>query len=93
LMVVGRDLEEFRSFISQRLFKLRMYNVLEDGRQLFCVALTVRCEDPVGWIAVWRRCYDSLNDAAEFLASIDTIARNRLGEWLVVEVEHLQVTS
>jgi hypothetical protein len=54
---------------------------------LYCVGLLVRCEDPGGWVAAWRRCYGEVEKAAELLNSIEPLARSRLGGLLaVVEV-------
>jgi hypothetical protein len=59
--------------------RLRLYKASEDGVTLYCVGLLVRHEDPGGWVAVWRRCYDEVEKAAELLNSIEPLARSRLG--------------
>jgi hypothetical protein len=80
----GRGLMDFREFIAQPLFRLGIYKVSEGN---YCVGLLVKCEDPGGWIAIWRRCYDNIEDAILLLENIERTARNRLGDLLfAVEV-------
>jgi hypothetical protein len=78
-------LEDFRRFIEQPLFVLSVYKAPEGN---YCVGLLVKCDDPGGWIAVWRRCYGDLEAAEELLNSIELLAKNRLGDLLLaVEVK------
>jgi hypothetical protein len=81
---VYRDLDDFRRFLILSLFRLGLYKTFEDNKPMYCVGLLVRCEDPGGWVAVWRRCYDKVEKAAELLNNIESLARNRLGELLAV---------
>jgi len=81
---VSRELEDFRRFISLNIFGLRLYKVFEGNKPVYCVGLVVRCEDPGGWVAVWRRCYDKVEKAAELLNGIEPLARNKLRELLAV---------
>jgi hypothetical protein len=83
---VGRDLDDFRRFILLRLFRLRFYKMFEDDKPVYCVGLVVRCQDPDGWFAVWKRCYDSVDKARELFAGVEALAKNRLGDLLLVEV-------
>jgi hypothetical protein len=76
---VSGDLDGFRRFLLLSMFRLRLYKASEDGVTLYCVGLLVRCEDPRGWVAVWHRCYDEVEKAAELLNSIEPLARSRLG--------------
>jgi hypothetical protein len=82
----SRDLDDFRRFLLLRLFRLRFYKVFEGDKPVYCVGLVARCEDPDGWFAVWRRCYDSVGKARELFAGVEALAKNRLGELLLVEV-------
>jgi hypothetical protein len=83
---VGRDLDDFRRFLLLRLFRLRFYKTFEDDKPVYCVGLVVRCQDPDGWFAVWKRCYDSVDKARELFAGVESLAKNRLGDLLLVEV-------
>jgi hypothetical protein len=82
---VGRDLDDFRRFVLLSMFRLRLYKVAEQGKTAYCVGLLVRYEDPDGWIAVWRRCYDSLEKALELYSVVEPLARNRLRDLIIVE--------
>jgi hypothetical protein len=91
----GSGLEDFKRFIAQPLFRLGIYKV-SDGN--YCVGLLVRCDEPRGWIAVWHRCYDNVEDATLLLENIERAARNMLGDLLLVievrlgeEVKRLQL--
>jgi hypothetical protein len=81
---LGRDLDDFRRFMLLSIFKLGLYKAFEDSKPVYCVGLLVRCEDPGGWVAVWSRCYDKVEKAAELLKSIEPLARNKLGGLLAV---------
>jgi hypothetical protein len=83
---VGRDVDDFRRFIMLRLFRLRFYKSFEDGKPVYCVGLVVRCQDPDGWVAVWHRCYDNVEGVRELFDGVEMLARNRLGDLLLVEV-------
>jgi hypothetical protein len=82
---INRDLDDFRRFLSLRLFRLRLYKSFEGDQPIYCVALVVRCQDPDGWFAVWRRCYDTLEKARGLFDGVETLAKNKLGERLLVE--------
>jgi hypothetical protein len=82
----SRDLDDFRRFLLLRLFRLRFYKTFEGDKPVYCVGLVVRCEDPDGWFAVWRRCYDSMEKARGLFAGVEALAKNRLGDLLLVEV-------
>lgn len=85
---IGRDLDDFRRFLLLSIFRLGLYKTFEDNKPAYCVALLVRCEDPGGWVAVWQRCYDKVEKAAELLKNIEPMARGRLGNLLsVVEIK------
>jgi hypothetical protein len=84
---VSSDLDDFRRFSILSLFRLRLYRSIEDNKQIYCVALLVRCEEPQGWIAIWRRCYDSLEKASELYNAVAPLAKNRLRDLLLVEIE------
>jgi len=76
------------------MFRLRLYKVAEHGKTAYCVGLLVRHEDPDGWIAVWRRCYDSLEKALELYSVAEPLARNRFRDLVIVETsvtEHQSV--
>jgi hypothetical protein len=91
---IGRDLDDFKRFMLLSLFRLRLYRTFEDNKPVYCVGLVVRCEDPGGWISIWRRCYDEVEKTAGLLGYIEPLARSRLGELLIVEVYHQpQVTQ
>jgi hypothetical protein len=83
---INRDLDDFRRFLSLRLFRLRFYKSFDGDKPVYCVGLVVRCQDPDGWFAVWRRCYDSVEKAKVLFDGLETLAKNRLGELLLVEV-------
>jgi hypothetical protein len=83
---VSGDLNDFGSFLSLRLFRLRFYKSFEDGKLVYCVGLVVKCQDPDGWVAVWRRCYDSMDKARELFAGVEPLARNRLEGLLLIEL-------
>jgi hypothetical protein len=83
---INRDLDDFRRFLSLRLFRLRFYKSFDGDKPVYCVGLVVRCQDPDGWFAVWRRCYDSVEKAKGLFDGLETLAKNRLGELLLVEV-------
>jgi hypothetical protein len=83
---VGRDVEDFRQFVMLRLFKLVLYTMFRGNRMVYCVGLLVRCDEPDGWFAVWSRCYEGLEEARELFNGIELLARNRLGDLLLVEV-------
>jgi hypothetical protein len=85
---VSRDLDDFRRFTLLSLFRLRLYRSLEDNKQTYCVALMVRCEEPQGWIAIWHRCYNNLEKAVELYNAIEPLAKNRLRDLLLIEIEH-----
>jgi hypothetical protein len=87
---VYKDIDDFRRFITLSLFRLRLYKTFDGNNPVYCVALMVRCEEPQGWIAIWRRCYDSLEKAAELLATVETLAKNRLREIIIIEAYHQQ---
>jgi hypothetical protein len=77
-------LEDSGRFIAQPLFVLSVYKAPEGG---YCVGLLVGCDDPGGWIAVWRRCYGDIEAVVELLNSIEPLAKSRLGDLLfAVEV-------
>jgi hypothetical protein len=82
----SRDLDDFRRFLLLRLFRLRFYKSFEGDKPVYCVGLVVRCQDPDGWFAIWKRCYDSMEKARELFGGVETLAKNRLGELLLVEV-------
>jgi hypothetical protein len=82
----SRDLDDFRRFLLLRLFRLRFYKTFEDDKPVYCVGLVVRCQDPDGWFAVWKRCYDSVDKARELFNGVEALAKNRLGDLLLVEV-------
>ena len=83
---VGRDVEDFRRFIMLRLFRLVFYKTFEGNNPVYCVGLVVRCEDPDGWVNVWNRCYGDLDTARKLFDVVEVIAKNRLGDLLLVEV-------
>jgi hypothetical protein len=87
---VYKDIDDFRRFIMLSLFRLRLYKTLDGNNPVYCVALMVRCEEPQGWIAIWRRCNDSLEKATELLATVETLAKNRLRDILIIEAYHQQ---
>ena len=60
----GRDLDDFRRFLTLSLFRLGLYKTYEDNKPIYCVGLLVRCEDPGGWVAVWQRCYDKSREGS-----------------------------
>lgn len=82
---VSNDLDDFRRFTLLSLFRLRLYRTLEDNKQMYCVALLVRCEEPAGWISIWCRCYDNLEKASELYNMVESLAKNRLRDLLIVE--------
>jgi hypothetical protein len=85
---LSRDVESFRKFIQPGIFGLSAYKTFDQNNPLYCVALLVMCEEPQGWIAVWRRCYAESEKAEELLNSIEPLARNRLGDLLfMVEIK------
>jgi hypothetical protein len=84
---VSNDLDDFRRFTLLSLFRLRLYRYLEDNKQVYCVALMVRCEEPQGWIAIWHRCHDSLEKASELYNAIEPLAKNRFRDLLLIEVD------
>jgi hypothetical protein len=85
---IGRDLDDFRRFLLLSIFRLGLYKTFEDNKPMYCVSLLVRCEEPGGWVAVWQRCYDKVEKAAELLNGIEPLARNKLGQLLaVVEIK------
>ena len=83
---VSRDVEDFRRFLMLRLFRLVFYRTFEGNKLVYCVGLLVRCEDPDGWVGVWHRCYEGLEMAKKFFDVVEVIAKNRLGDFLLVEV-------
>ena len=84
----AQDLESFREFIQSGIFGLTAYKAHDQNNPLYCVALLVMCEEPRGWVAVWRRCYSSPEKAEELLKSIEPLAKNRLGDFLLfVEIK------
>jgi hypothetical protein len=85
---IGRDLDDFRRFLLLSIFRLGLYKTFEDNKPMYCVGLLVRCEEPGGWVAIWRRCYDKVEKAAELLNGIEPLARSKLGQLLaVVEIK------
>jgi hypothetical protein len=84
LKVRAQDLESFREFIQSGIFGLTAYKAHDQ----YCVALLVMCEEPRGWVAVWRRCYGSPEKAEELLKDIEPLAKNRLRDLLLfVEIK------
>jgi hypothetical protein len=81
---IGRDLDDFRRFLLLSIFRLGLYKTFEDNKPMYCVGLLVRCEEPGGWVAIWRRCYDKVEKAAELLNGIEPLARSKLGQLLAV---------
>jgi hypothetical protein len=81
---VYRDLDGFRRFLILSIFRLVLYKTFEDNKPMYCVSLLVRCEEPGGWVAIWRRCYDKVEKAAELLNGIEPLARSKLGQLLAV---------
>jgi hypothetical protein len=86
---VDRDLNEFNRFIDLRLFRLKFYKTFEDGKPVYCIGLLVRCEDPGGWVAVWKRCYGDPEVARKLFDAIELKVRNRLAGLLLIEVDLL----
>jgi hypothetical protein len=85
---LARDLESFHNFIQTGIFGLKAYTVFDQNNPLYCVALLVMCEEPQGWVAVWRRCYAEIKKAKELLNNIEPLAKNRLGDLLLfVEIK------
>jgi hypothetical protein len=85
---VSRDLDDFRRFMLLSLFRLRLYKTFEENKPVYCVGLVARCGEPEGWIVVWRRCYEEVNKAVELYHAVEPIARNRLGNLLIMEAYH-----
>jgi hypothetical protein len=83
---VSGDIEDFRRFLMLRLFRLVLYTMFRGNRMVYCVGLLVRCVEPEGWFSVWSRCYDGLEEARELFNGVEMLARNRLGDLLLVEV-------
>ena len=81
----SRDLDDFRRFILLRLFRLRLYKMFEGDKPVYCVGLVIRCQDPDGWFAVWKRCYDSVEKVRELFAGVEGLARSRLGDLMLIE--------
>ncbi len=90
---VSRDLDDFRRFLLLSLFRLRLYRTFEDNKPVYCVGLVVRCEDPGGWVAIWRRCYDNMEKASELYNAVEPLARNRLGNLVIMETYQPQPTD
>jgi hypothetical protein len=81
------DLEDFREFIRPGVFGLTAYKTFDQNKPLYCVALLVACEEPKGWIAIWRRCYAERDKAVELLSNIEQLAKNMLGGLVFVEIK------
>ena len=85
---VGRDLDDFRRFIALSMFRLRLYKMFEEDKPVYCVGLVVKCDEPTDWVVVWRRCYEEMSKAVELYHAVEPIARNRLGNLLIIEAYH-----
>jgi hypothetical protein len=74
-VAVYKDIGDFRRLIMLSVFRLRLYKTLDGNNPIiYCVSLIVRCEEPLGWVAIWRRCYDSMEKASELYNAEEPIA-------------------
>jgi hypothetical protein len=78
----NKSLDDFRRYLMLPILSLAMYN--RDGG--YCVGLLARLDVPdlpSGYVAVFERCFDSLEIASEYMVQVETLARNVLGNLMV----------
>jgi len=79
---------------SKSLDDFRRYLVMYDRDGNYCVGLLVRLDVPglpSSHVAVFERCFDSLEQASEYMVQAETLARNVLGN--LMAKKHLSHTG
>lgn len=82
IALLSKRLDDFRRYLLLPIFTLNMY-VRGDNH---CVGLLARLDVPdlpSGYVTVFERCFDSLEQASEYMAQVEAIARNVLGNLVV----------
>jgi hypothetical protein len=82
MAMLSKRLDDFRRYLLLPIFTLNMY--VRDGSH--CVGLLARLdvpELPSGYVTVFERCFDRFELASEYMAQVETIARNVLGNLVV----------
>ncbi len=82
MALISKRLDDFRRYLLLPIFTLNMY--VRDGSH--CVGLLARLDVPdlpSGYVTVFERCFDRFEIASEYMAQVETIARNVLGNLVV----------